>query len=94
MRENNFERELPSGYKQVEHLNAKGAKLGIIMNLIAFAIMLVIMAIAVALCVAGGRFSFPDKASPELFGAWLCFVISMVLYIVLHELVHGLLIKL
>ena len=34
-KEQNFERELPAGYKEAMYINAKGAKFGIILNVIA-----------------------------------------------------------
>ena len=34
MKEQNFERELPEGYGQVYHINAKDKKIGIVLNLI------------------------------------------------------------
>ena len=43
----NFERELPEGYKQVKYINAKDMKLGLILNGIA-------LAVFVAVSVSGG----------------------------------------
>ena len=42
----NFERELPEGYKQALYINAKDKKFGIIFNMIALAIMVIVMVIA------------------------------------------------
>ena len=53
LKDRNFERELPSGYTQAMHVNAKNAKFGIVFNVIAVAVLLVVMAAAfilLALC--------------------------------------------
>ena len=91
-----YEKELPSGYKQDFYLNAKDVKLGIILNLIALAILSVTVAVAVLLLMARGKLAdlFVIAESPEKMAgfiiAHLIFLISLLLYIVLHELVHGL----
>ncbi len=90
-KEQNFERELPSGYKQVLYINAKKAKLGIIFNLIAFLVCILVMTVSVL------ALSFGDKLSYDILRitdaqfnvALLVFLVSMIAYIVLHELVHG-----
>ena len=45
-KEQNFERELPLGYKQALYINAKNAKFGIIFNLIALVVLAIVMALA------------------------------------------------
>lgn len=87
----NFERELPSGYKQALHLDARKTLVGIVFNLISFAVLAVVMVLAIVFLDAA------DKTSEDLIPARLphnlialsVFAISMVGYIVLHELVHG-----
>ncbi len=88
MKTNNFERELPSNYKLVKHVNAKDTKFGIIMNLIALAVFVVVMVLAVALGLIGNRFSLPLPIR-EWYGLYFIFVILLIVYIVAHELVHG-----
>ena len=42
-REQNFERELPTGYKRAVHIDAKNAKFGIIFNLIGVLIWVIVV---------------------------------------------------
>ena len=88
LKEQNFERELPSGYRQALYINAKNAKLGIIFNLIALVVLVVVMALAVFLLSISGRLSFEIERS-QLIVVYLIFFALMFGYIVLHELVHG-----
>ena len=88
--EKTFEKELPDGYCEVFHFNAKSIKVGVIFNLIALVVLIAVM--------AAGRWIYVATGAPEprisldgieLAVAMLGFVAVMVLYIVLHELVHG-----
>ena len=90
-RNESFERELPNGYRQALYINAKETKFGIIFNLIAFAVLIVVMAAAFfALKLGGGlRADIFDMDLPQLILAEVVFIGSMLGYIVLHELVHG-----
>ena len=91
LKEQNFERELPSGYKQAKYINAKNAKFGIIFNLIALAVLVLVMAVALLSLKLGGKLSFDILINEDnqLLLANLIFLASMIAYIVLHELVHG-----
>lgn len=90
MKENSFERELPQGYRLALKVDAKSKKFGIIFNLIALLIFIVVMAAAVFFLVIGKKtFEIPER----FFVAWFIFMVSMIAYIVLHELVHGLVYK-
>lgn len=85
-----FERELPEGYREVFHFNAKSIKVGIIFNLIALVVLIAVMAVGRWIYVAAGT----PAPKISLDGIWhsvamLGFVAVMLLYIVLHELVHG-----
>ena len=88
-----YETELPRGYALSYHINAKDKKTGIIMNLWALFIMLAVGAL-------GARPLFIDKTlifdiEPlTLLTAWAIMMLSMIVYIVLHELVHGVAYKL
>lgn len=82
--ERSFERELPEGYRQVKHIDAKNLKLGIIFNLIGS-----LIAIAVILLGCIPFFVSGTDISPFLFGALVLGLIAMFVYMVLHELVHG-----
>ena len=90
-RQENFERELPDGYRQALYINAKDAKFGIIFNLIALLVLIGVMACAFLLLRADGRLAFDilNIGLPELLVAYLVFFSLMIGYIVLHELVHG-----
>lgn len=88
MKNENFEKELPSGYSQVYYLNAKNVKVGIIFNLLALVIMLAVIAIAVVLFIAIGKMPETiDFISMEI--SLLATLFLMLIYLVLHELVHG-----
>ncbi len=88
-KEQNFERMLPSGYKQALHINAKTVKIGIIFNLIALVVF--------ALVIAAAYFSLylDDKRLVDILKteyplvAYFVFIVVLIGYIVLHELVHG-----
>ena len=91
----NFERELPEGYKQVKYINAKDMKLGLILNGIALAVFVAVEAIAVipliisaVIAIMNGSFAMNIDLVSTLV-ALIVFLVVMVVYIVLHELVHG-----
>lgn len=87
MEHKNFERELPSNYKKVKHIDATNAKFGLIFNLIAIIILFLTIGIGLLILhVNKINFTF------NLMEDFLVFAITMVIlfvYIVLHELVHG-----
>ena len=91
LKEQNFERELPSGYRQALYINAKSAKFGLIFNLIALAVLVLVMIAAVILLRVGGRLSVGilQMDFPQLLLVDLTLIGSLLVYIVLHELVHG-----
>lgn len=82
---------MPSGYRQALYINAKNAKFGIIFNLIALVVLVLIMAAAVLSLGIGGSLSsdVADIEYTQFFIASLVFFGAMIVYIVLHELVHG-----
>ena len=90
-KEQNFERDLPVGYRQALYINAKSAKFGLIFNLIALAVLVLVMIAAVILLRVGGRLSVGilQMDFPQLLLAELTLIGSLLVYIVLHELVHG-----
>ncbi|MBQ8409682.1 MAG: DUF3267 domain-containing protein [Clostridia bacterium] len=89
MKTQNFERELPSGYRQVKYINAKDAKLGIIFNLVALAVLAVVIAVAWLLLPDCGESCLVVEDPVETLVALVVFLVAMVGYVVLHELVHG-----
>ena len=88
MKEKNYERELPAGYSEVLHINAKDAKLGIILNVIALAVMAIVMVLAV---IPMGIFNdaVPEWSEDSTFTKLLIGFAGMYAYIILHELVDG-----
>ncbi len=91
-KQGNFENELPAGYKQVLHINAKSAKLGIIFNLIALAVLAVVMVVANLLLGLGGssvEAAMNDTKPTAFIIAMMVFLAVMIGYIIVHELVHG-----
>ena len=91
LKEKNFEKELPAGYKQVKYINAKSAKFGIIFNVIAFAVLIVVMAVAIIVFCFNPNVSF-DNVEIEITKiavAYLILLSTLLVYLVLHELVHG-----
>ena len=88
-KEQNFERELPVGYQQAMYINAKNAKFGIIFNLIALVVLVIVMTIAV-ISLRFNNLPFDISIDfTKLIVAYLIFFAFMTGYIVLHELVHG-----
>ena len=84
-----FEHNIPDGFKLDKHINALDKKFGIIFNIIALAVIAVVMAIAFIPLIAGGGFSIPKSSPIEFFITWIVFMATMVAYIILHELAHG-----
>ena len=85
-----FERELPEGYKQVKHINAKDIKLGLILNGICLLVLATVMVVAwlpLLSCDDSCIFAIDDPLATLI--ALVVFILAMVAYIVLHELVHG-----
>lgn len=87
----NFEDELPAGYRQALYINAKSAKFGIVFNLLALAVEVVIMMCAVLLLRLKGAtlLSVFEESSSQIWIGYIVLLASMFAYIVLHELVHG-----
>ena len=90
----NFEKELPEGYKQALYINAKSAKMGLLMNFIALIVLIIVMVLA---CLSLKLYDQPlikklnnlDVEYHSTLISMFVFLFSMIAYIVLHELVHG-----
>jgi len=82
-----FQKALPEGYREVYHLDARKPKVGVIMNLIALGVLGVVLLIAYIPLARGGLSLMADV--PTALITYLAFLASIVLYTVLHELVHG-----
>ena len=84
----NFEKELPEGYGQVYRIDATEKKTGIIFNLAALIIMLGVFIIGMIPAFIRG-FDLSTTEPHLALIALAVFFASMILYIILHELVHG-----
>lgn len=94
MKMQNFEKTLPENYTQKLYINAQNAKFGLIFNTISIAIFLFFGFIAF-------RAVFKNESKTAMLSefissnpfalllTYLTFFFAMVLYIILHELVHG-----
>lgn len=92
MNNRNFETQLPEGYKEALHIDAKNAKTGIIMNLVSLIILGIVMAIAyvpIKLNNVDLWVSFASENPVEAMIVMSVFFITMLAYVVMHELVHG-----
>lgn len=88
MKNKNFERDIPEGYKQVKYINAKDIKLGIIFNLIAFIVLVAVMAIAIPPLASNPLLDEGVDLTELSISMW-AFVLATVVYMILHELTHG-----
>ncbi|MBQ6670920.1 MAG: DUF3267 domain-containing protein [Firmicutes bacterium] len=79
----NYEFEVPAGYREVFHFDAKDRKDAVKMTIWA----VIIMVIAVVLVILGADFKQIDM--DYVFKYYAVWIVSMIVYIVLHELVHG-----
>ena len=84
----NYEKELPEGYSTVYKINAMNAKTGIIFNVISIAITILFV---IAAFLTAPPFDFSDLDSLLL--PILIFMFVTIIYLVLHELVHGIVYK-
>ena len=87
MEHKTFERELPEGYSEKKHVNAKSFGFGLVMNLLALVIF-VAVALPLSLMLTLRNDVADDFSLIISSGAFFGIIISLV-YIVLHELVHG-----
>lgn len=88
----NIQKELPENYELMYHIDAKNKKVGVVMNLVALAIMLAVtVAAGVSLVIRDLASDTFLSVSPQM---WLIWLAAMALYIVLHELLHGIAYKL
>ena len=85
----NFEYELPEHYEETFHVDAKDKKMGILFNLAALGVLIVVLAIIFLTADYSklGLNSEKDLFLVPLYG-FLC-VLALLVYMVLHELVHG-----
>lgn len=82
-----FEIELPEGYKPVYEIDAKNSKSGVILNVVAL-LLSVLVFLPFLLAIGYRELTSPEVRSRSLLMLGVFFG-SFLLYIVLHELVHG-----
>lgn len=85
---NNYYKELPSGFGEAYCIDAKKSSVGVILNVIALAVAAALIA-SIYLLKFGAKFYF-DVEGASFWLAILVFALSCFLYIILHELTHGL----
>lgn len=93
MNNQNFRTELPEGYTVVKHINAKSVKTAIIFTLLSLIPLILLLLIGINLVnkVKGG---FNLDLDYELFLiSYLCSLIVLIVYVILHELTHGIVYK-
>ncbi|MDE5546239.1 MAG: DUF3267 domain-containing protein [Anaeroplasmataceae bacterium] len=83
----NYEEILPEGYNEIFHIDAKDKKTGLILTLFSLILTLIPLAILLPIyfCTKKFEFEFSYRTSLYLLGL----AVAMILYMVLHELVHG-----
>ena len=87
MEHKTFERELPEGYSEKKHVNAKSFGFGLVMNLLALVIFVAVLVPCVLILNLREDFEFASMI--VIPGGVFLGVILSVVYVVLHELVHG-----
>ena len=85
----NFFTELPENAKLVKTIDAKNKKTMLIFNLVA----IIIMVASILPFVIIRDFTLKDVKSKELLIGLAIYIIGMILYIILHELTHGIVYK-
>ena len=85
MKAENFCRELPHGYKEVYRIDAKSRKWSIVFTVGSF-----IVALAIILpCLLAVDFGGAGWSSTDIYIAAAVLIVSIVVYIIAHELTHG-----
>ncbi len=88
MKQKTHESELPAGYQKIYYLNAKDKKVGILFNLIALVIMVAVFVIGVLPLMNTSR-TWEEISGTVRMLFPLGLILVMLIYIVFHELVHG-----
>ena len=86
----NFERVLPEGYTEAMHIDARRKSFGIIFNLIAVGVLVAVVGLAALPLILTDRWEeIFEIGYVDFLVLYAVGIISMIGYIVLHELVHG-----
>lgn len=88
-----YEKELPSNYELIYSIDAKSKKIGIIFTIVSLAILLVVMGICIVPLLINKVSIEINRGSTDLLIAYVIFMVALFLYIILHELVHGIVYK-
>lgn len=88
-----YEKELPSNYELIYSIDAKSKKIGIIFTIVSLAILLVVMGICIVPLLINKVSIEINRGSTGLLIAYVIFIVALFLYIILHELVHGIVYK-
>ena len=88
-----YEKELPSNYELIYSIDAKSKKIGIIFTIVSLAILLVVMGICIIPLLINKVSIEINRGSTGLLIAYVIFMVALFLYIILHELVHGIVYK-
>ncbi len=86
----NYYTDLPAGYREVFHIDAKSKKVGIAFTVVSLVITVASLLVIGLLAGFSALFSELTNASKgELLVPYLVLMVCLLSYIVLHELVHG-----
>ena len=90
----NFERELPKGHEPALCINATNAKFGLLFTLASFVVLAVVLFIAIMPIAINERGSeLWESIFDRYFLNCLVALMGMIIYILLHELTHGMFYK-
>ncbi len=92
MKKKNFERELPKGYREVYHINAKDKGTSVALSIASFAITAIVFILWMIPLFKSG-IDLSNVPASTFFLFYGIFVVTMLLYIVLHEVAHGIVYK-
>ena len=84
----NYEVQLPENYKEIYSIDAKSKKTGTIFTLLSLIILVVIMGICM-LPIFINKVKIETGELYKILIAYVVFFVSMIGYIICHELVHG-----
>ena len=94
MKEQNYCRQLPAGYTQAFYLNCKDFKVGLVFTLVSLVVLVAVLALSALPLLLGAQPGYMVEFE-GLQALWVMygFMVLMLVYIVLHELVHGIFYK-
>lgn len=94
MKENNYCRQLPAGYTQAFYLNCKDFKVGLVFTLVSLVVLVAVLALSAVPLLLGAQMGHAVEFEGfQALGVTYGFLALMIVYIVLHELVHGIFYK-